>query len=133
MSVGIPAIDEDHKQFIVLINELNRSITEGKNQAEIKQRLHLIVDDAERHFRQEEKLFNEWKYPDSYDHANIHAQVLKSLKTILAEFVPYGSDSGWVNAGLRIRDLLINHILAEDMKYAEFYRKTFGAAPPEKI
>jgi hemerythrin len=50
MSVGIPEIDEDHKHFIFLINELNRSIVDRKDPAEIKKRLQIIVEDAERHF-----------------------------------------------------------------------------------
>jgi hemerythrin len=74
MSVGIPEIDEDHKQFLLLINELNRSITEGRKQAEIKQRLKFIVDDAARHFQREEKLFHEMQFPDAAGHALVHEE-----------------------------------------------------------
>ena len=44
MSVGIPEIDADHKNFILLINDFNWSITGGNNPDVIKQRLHLIID-----------------------------------------------------------------------------------------
>jgi hemerythrin-like metal-binding protein len=133
MSVGIPEVDEDHKHFIVLINELNRSITDGKAPAEIKKHLQIIVEDAERHFSQEERLFKEWQYPESGVHAIKHAQIIKILNSIMDNFIPYGSDSGWINTGLRIRDILIEHILEDDMMYAEFYRNTSGVAPAEKI
>ena len=124
MSVGIPEIDADHKHFILLINELNRSITERNDPAEIKRRLQLIVDDTERHFAQEERLFKEWQYPDLDRHAGIHARTLSALQEMQAEFIPYGFDSGWIDAGLRIKELLIKHVLTEDMKYAEFYRNS---------
>ncbi len=127
MSVGIPEVDEDHKHFIFLINEFNRSITIGMSPEEIKNRLQLIVDDAERHFAQEERLFNEWQYPDTDTHAALHAQALKSLQDIMKNFTPYGHDSAWTNAGLGIRDVLINHIVSGDMKYAEFYRNSLVA------
>lgn len=129
MSVGIRAIDEDHKQFVFLINELNRSITDRKEAAKIRERLQLIVTDAERHFGQEEWLFKEWRYPDADGHASIHAQALKAINAIMLAFIPYGLDSGWVDAGLKIKDILIEHHQTEDMKYAEFYHNTFSVAP----
>ncbi len=127
MSVGIPEIDEDHKHFISLMNELNRSITQGNAPTEIKQRLQVIIDDAVQHFAHEERLFKEWQYPDVSSHAKIHAHTLKELNAIMGEFVPYGLDSAWVEAGTRIKSILINHILTEDMKYAEFYRNRCNA------
>lgn len=132
MSVGIPEIDEDHKRFISLIHELNQSITERMEPAEIKKRLQFIVDDAERHFAQEEKLFKEWRYPATDAHANIHTQLLKALKAIADNFIPYGHDSAWVDAGLRVKSLLINHILIEDMKYADFYQNSREVVAAEK-
>ena len=124
MSVGIPAVDEDHQRFIVLINELNRAMTERMSVAEIKHRLQLIIDDTERHFAQEEKLFNEWKYPDTGTHENIHKQVLNTLKSINKNFKPYGNDSEWMDAGIQVKKILVDHILKEDMKYAEYYHQS---------
>ena len=122
MCVGIPEVDEDHKHFIFLIHEFNRSITERRDSSEIKKRLQLIVDNAERHFEHEEKLFKEWQYPDTDTHAVLHAHELKAFKAIVENFVPYSNDSGWINEGLSIREILTNHIKA-DMAYAVFYRK----------
>ncbi len=124
MSVGIPEIDEDHKRFIILINDLNRSITEGLESGEIKNKLQLILDDTERHFAHEEKLFKEWNYPDADIHAKIHAQALKALQTIKEKFIPYGHDSGWLDAGVMIKGILVDHILTEDMKYADYFRNS---------
>jgi hemerythrin-like metal-binding protein len=114
MSVGIPEIDEDHQKFILLINDLNRAITDRMSPPEIKHRLQLVIDDAVRHFSQEEKLFNEWHYPDTRQHANIHAEVINSLKVINKKFVPYGNDSEWMDAGVQVKKILVDHILKED-------------------
>lgn len=124
MSVGIPEIDEDHKHFFRLINELNRSITARLDPVDIRDSLQIIVDDAERHFNLEEKLFQEWNYPDADGHAKIHSSILRALKDLMEKFVPYGFDSGWVDAGLKIRDILMGHIMTEDMKYAEYYKNS---------
>ena len=132
MCVGIPELDEDHRQFIDMINDLNRSINERREPSEIKRKLKFIVDDAERHFTQEEKLFKEWQYPDTEEHALKHSKALKNLQEIVEKFIPYGHDSEWVDAGWRIKGILVNHILTDDMKYAEFYRKSLETNPNEK-
>lgn len=124
MNVGIPEIDVEHKPIILLINELNRAITEGMNPAEIKRWLQHIVDDTEMHFSQEEKLFQEWQYPDAAEHARIHSQLFKALQEIKAECIPYGVDTGWVEVGMRIKRILLNHFQNEDVKYAEYSRKS---------
>jgi hemerythrin-like metal-binding protein len=123
MNIGILEIDEDHKPIIFLINELNRSITEGKSPIEIKRRLQLIVDDAVRHFGQEEKLFQERQYPGSAGHARVHANILNALQGIKAGFIPYGLDSSWVDVGMKVKRILMDHFQNEDVKYADFSRK----------
>jgi len=126
MSVGIPAVDEDHQQFILLINDLNRAITKRDSASEIKQKLLLIIEDAERHFKQEETLFKEWQYPDTGQHERIHSQVITTLKVINNKFVPYGHDSEWMDVGVQVKKIIVDHILKEDMKYAEYYHKSIS-------
>lgn len=128
MSVGIPEIDGDHKRFISLINGLNLSITERMRASEIKKRLQLIVEDAERHFEQEENFFREWQYPDTGGHAHSHSQILDSLKTIQDSFMPYGLEAEWLDAALIIKAILIRHILTEDMQYANYFK-----SPEQKL
>ncbi len=122
MSVGIPEIDADHKRFILLINELNRSITERMKATEIHKRLQHVIDDTERHFKQEETFFQEWQYPNAGVHAGIHKEVLNTLKKIQDSFIPYGLEAEWLDAALVIKNILISHILTEDMQYANYFK-----------
>ena len=122
MSVGIPEIDEEHKRFSSLVNEFNRAIVDRRELSEIKRRLQLIIEDAERHFAHEERLFKQWKYPDADAHADIHAEITKTLHAVMDKFISYEMASEWIEAGLKIKDILILHILMEDMKYARLYR-----------
>lgn len=120
MSVGIPEIDNDHKQFILLINALNRSIAERMGPVEIEKRLQLIVEDTQRHFESEERCLREWQYPDAGGHARTHANILQSLQKIMESFMPFGLEAEWTDAALAIKEILISHILTEDMKYAHY-------------
>lgn len=124
MSVGIPEIDEDHKRFILLINELNHSIAKRMKATEIHKRLQLVIEDTERHFEQEEKFFRELGYPNADGHASSHSQVLSNLKKIQDSFLPYGLEAEWLDAALVIKNILINHILTEDMQYANYFKST---------
>ena len=122
LSVGIPAIDEDHKRFARLINELNRSIVDRAELAEVRRRLQLIIDDAGQHFAHEERLFKDWMYPDSESHAAIHARIIGKLHSILSNIAYPHHEAQWISAGLQIKAVLIEHILKEDVKYTQSYR-----------
>lgn len=50
------------------------------------------------------------------------------LKTIKEKFITYGLESEWIAAGQEVKDLLINHLLTEDMKYADFHQKSLADA-----
>jgi hemerythrin len=124
LSVGIPEIDADHKRFVSLVNGFNKSIVDRMELSEIEQRLQLILDDAVGHFAHEERLFEQWSYPDVEAHALRHAELIGTLQSIMSQV---GSDTlmpQWIEVGLAIKDILITHILTEDMKYAEFYRNS---------
>jgi hemerythrin-like metal-binding protein len=121
MSVGLPEIDEDHKRFIALVDDFNKSIAVRTAITEVRKRLQDIVDDAVRHFAYEENLLNEWRYPGADEHARIHAQLVTVLQEILAK-IASGYDAEWVEAGLKIKEVLIHHIRTEDIRFAQFYR-----------
>ncbi len=129
MSVGIPEIDEDHKRFLLLTEELNRAIVDRMALEEIQARMQDILDDAIRHFAHEEKLFKEWHYPDAEEHAAKHKSVVRALQALQDRFVNYGLPAEWITVGLEVKEILINHLLTEDMKYAEYFRKTGKTAP----
>ncbi len=131
MSAGIPEIDEDHKRFILLIDDLNRAIVDRMELGEIKRRLRLLCDDVVQHFAHEEKLFAQWQYPDTQTHAGKHAQVLKALDAIREKSINYDLPPEWISVSMEVKDLLIDHLMTEDMKYAEYLRNSRqGSAAP---
>ena len=122
MSVGIPEIDDDHKRFISLIDDLNRSIAERMKASEIRKRLFLIIEDTNRHFWQEERFLRELQYPNAEGHARSHQNVRDTLKRIQDAFIPYGLEAEWLDAALIIKQILISHIVNEDMQYAAYFK-----------
>ncbi len=127
MSVGIPEIDEDHRQFIALVNGFNKSVANRMAHTDVKKRLQNILDDAEQHFAHERILFKEWHYPGLRDHVHKHDQLISSLRSIMANNVSHGYDFEWVAVGQKINAALIDHVLTEDKKFAAFYRDSLSA------
>jgi hemerythrin-like metal-binding protein len=89
---------------------------------EIKRRLQHVIEDANQHFEQEEKFFREWGYPNAESHASSHNNVRNTLKKIQDSFIPYGLEAEWLDAALIIKQILISHILTEDMQYADYFK-----------
>jgi hemerythrin len=115
--VYIPEIDAEHQHFIRLVNELNEAIIGRMNKKMIKSRMRAILNDAAMHFAHEEAVFKEWGYPGAEE----HAQIISFLNEIM-ESVDHGKMAhGWLEAGLEMKQVLIQHILNEDMKYRDYH------------
>ncbi|MDD5471024.1 MAG: bacteriohemerythrin [Sideroxydans sp.] len=121
LSVHIPEIDAEHKHFIELINALNEAIAERMSRSEVRKRMQDVMDDAVAHFAHEESLFIEWAYPDTEQHARQHAATVKIFQEIMRRIEQSEIDYDWVEAGLQVKQLLVAHLLNEDMKYRDFW------------
>jgi hemerythrin-like metal-binding protein len=84
--------------------------------AGIHKRLQIVIDNTERYFRREELFLQEWQYPKAEVHASSHKLVLKVLKKIQDSFKPCGLETEWQFAALKVKNILLSHILAEDMQ-----------------
>ncbi len=121
-SVGIPEIDREHQQFIQLVNDLNQAIAARMDIAEIRRRMRLLQEDAEQHFAHEEQWFRIGRYPEADQHAEIHAQIRRQLTDIMTLLGGQRFEPEWIAAGLEIKDILVHHLLTEDMKYRDYFR-----------
>ena len=120
LSVCIPEIDAEHQNFILLVNDLNAAIIGRMDVEEIKYRMQSILSDATKHFAREEELFKQWGYPDAEEHAKKHAEVVLAMNEIMSHFEHGAVDYEWIEAGLKVKEVLIGHMLNEDMKYRDF-------------
>ncbi|MDD4890519.1 MAG: hemerythrin domain-containing protein, partial [Phycisphaerae bacterium] len=116
----IPEIDVEHQRFIRLVNELNEAIIMRLNVEKIRERMQAIVDDAAAHFTHEEVLFREWGYPAAGKHAERHAEIMRTLREIMERFEHDGTEYEWIEAGLQVKQALIDHLLNEDMRYRDY-------------
>jgi hemerythrin len=121
MSIGIPEADQEHRQFIQSVNDLNFAIASRMDLTEIQRRIQLILDNAEQHFVHEETFLKQLKYPDADDHANKHAQTREALRKTVAQCTKDSLEPQWIAAALEVKRILVNHLMAEDMKYRDYF------------
>lgn len=136
LSVSLPEIDAEHQNFILLVNKLNEAIIGRMDVERVKYCMQSILIDAAKHFAHEEELFKQWGYPDAEEHAKKHIEVTRDFAQIMGHFEHGGSDYEWKEAGLKVKEALIDHMLGEDLKYRDFCiakaRQSGADADPNK-
>ena len=129
LSVGVPEIDEDHRKFVARVNDLNQAIVECADKPTVERLLDLMLMEASHHFWNEQQLLAKWKYPDRAVHAAKHAHLTAQFARVMKEFEQADVSFTWALKGLYIKQLLVDHLLKEDMKYRDFLRMRQAADP----
>ncbi|MEJ1464770.1 MAG: bacteriohemerythrin [Candidatus Sedimenticola sp. (ex Thyasira tokunagai)] len=122
LSMSNPEIDAEHRHFIELVNELNGAIRDRRDKSDIERIMKLILEDSIAHFSHEERLFVEKGFPSAQRHAQIHSELIRKFKQVLKEIHTTEFSREWIETGLTIRDLLVDHVLNEDTQYIEYLR-----------
>ena len=121
-SVHHDEIDAQHRKWIEIYNRLDRVMEEGELNA-LKSitadTLQSMLEYARFHFKYEERYMQELGYPSIASHARVH----KDFDNIIYQSYRDVLDGNIVlNTRLLklVRSWLLNHILVEDKKYAQF-------------
>jgi len=119
-SVNHVEVDNQHKKWIEIINELHAALFEGKGLDTIAGKsLKAMVDYGKVHFTYEEGLMQKIHYPGLNEHRHIHSEFLQKLKHYQSKQV---SDELVFNRGImdELMNWLLDHILKEDQKYISY-------------
>jgi len=126
LSVGVPEMDEEHRQFISRVNDLNKAIIESEDKATVERMADLMLMEAAHHFWHEQELLARWKYPETAAHIAKHAALTAQFERVMKDFAETDISFVWALKGLHVKQLLIEHLLKEDMKYRDFLRTQTG-------
>jgi hemerythrin len=81
-SVGIKEIDDQHRYFLGLLNDLFNAVSENKSRQELQGLFQKLSDYAEKHFATEEKYFDEFNYEGATEHKLKHQEMRDEIKKI---------------------------------------------------
>lgn len=117
-SVGIKEIDEQHKQWIGIINELHDSLIEGKELTEIGRKSLLAMEEyGIFHFTFEERYMEKIGYTDLPHHKREHEHFLQETRQVIRD-----EEAGHLVLNTEVMGMLMNwltrHITGSDKKYS---------------
>jgi hemerythrin len=120
-SVGIPLIDEQHKELVRLTNELYEGCLAGEETARdyFMTAVKGTVDYVKYHFGMEEKLLQNSGYPELAEHKREHEAFIKH---IVDEVQSFNAGKKFVpNVFVRyLKDWILSHIAVADKRYSVF-------------
>lgn len=122
-SLGIPTIDNQHRELFRMTNEVHQLLINGNDRNKAIKVLKRLYAYTGYHFTSEESIQKEYGYPGLSGHAKIHGHFKKRIKEELEGM----RDKG--NSPLSpLQDFLVEwilkHIQGEDTKYARFFRES---------
>jgi len=122
LSVGVSALDQDHRALVDLINEFSQAIDEKRGPQAVGPVLARLRQHVGEHFAREEALLHSSGYPEADDHAQQHNHTLSRLREL--ESLAAEDDA---KAALAVLDFLkawfINHVVGNDLKLRDFFRE----------
>ncbi len=114
-----PLLEKEHQQLIDLLDALDKCILKGYSVNQVIKHLDDFVALAGDHFKNEEKIMEDYKYTDIIDHKKEHACLLEQLRTLQSQLrkgqTPFGKDYMQL-----LRNWLEAHLLDTDNRLEEF-------------
>lgn len=123
LAVGVDEIDDQHKELFARFNGLLTACDEGKGDEEVKRLLGFLDDYVTTHFRAEEKIQQEYNYPDYLHHKDQHRWFMDELAKLKEQFASQGPVLGVVLSTNRfLVNWLIEHISKMDKGLGQYIK-----------
>ena len=120
--VGIKLIDDEHKEFVNLTNELYNACLKGGDEAvaSFMKTIHMMANHIKKVFKHEEELFEQSAYPETAVHKAQHREFIKE---ILEHEKKYRAGVRFVpNSFARyLMEWVSSHIAIDDKKFGIYY------------
>jgi hemerythrin len=123
-SVGIEAVDHEHRELIDLINSLYGELSKHSGKDAIEAFFGDLFKGISAHFALEERFMREHKYADLHAHKRDHEQLLDQIRDIMDEFSEHEDVAGGGLAA-RLETWFGHHFETHDARL----HKALGAHP----
>ena len=123
LSVGVEAIDADHRKLVTLLNRLHRMAREEADTGLMAEVLDELIRYTQYHFQAEEQLMRLARYPDYEAHKARHEELKEEVTRLRADFERKPEIVHGHRMFTFLSDWLMRHILREDMQYAPYLQE----------
>ncbi len=118
-SVKIKEIDDQHRNLIKMINELNDAMAAGKAKDVLGEILARLVSYTANHFANEERLMQAHGYQGFAEHKDKHEKMTAKVLDLQRQY-KLGKAAMTIEVMDFLKKWLDKHILGTDMQYSAF-------------
>jgi hemerythrin-like metal-binding protein len=115
-SVGVQALDDQHKGLLRVLNALHAGMMKGQAQSVAGPLLDTLMAGARQHFALEERMMSEAKYAGLAQHRAKHQELIGKLANFMARYRNCDSTM-YVQLLNFLRDWFNDHMQKEDQEY----------------
>jgi len=126
LSVTVDSIDEQHKELVRMVNELNAAMGEGRANDVIGKILKDLIAYTVTHFKHEETLMNTHAYPGFAKHKKEHENLVEKVLALQSKFEA-GQARMNIEVMLFLKNWLTAHIQGTDKELGVFLSSTQAA------
>ena len=123
-ATGNQTIDYQHKQLFQAINNLLDACSYGKGRTQIDNTLIFLTNYAAKHFGDEEKMQQKFRYPDYQNHKKLHDDFKNTVNELGKQLRSEGPSVSLVGRiNFIVGSWLVHHIQREDQKVAAHIKR----------
>jgi hemerythrin len=119
LSVGVVALDDDHKKLIGMVNELYDAMLAGHGKEKLGRVLDGLVQYTKFHFAREEKYFAQTGYPDAAAHKEQHDALTRQVLEVQLKYAAGATATLSVDVIHFLKKWLVTHIQGSDQSYRQ--------------
>jgi len=121
LSVEIPSLDDQHKQLIALLNQLNDAMKAGKAKEILSTVLKEVIDYTAYHFTTEEQYMDKVAFTGAFSHKTEHKKLVDKALSLHRD-VEAGKLMVTIEVMQFLQEWVTNHILGTDKKYTAAFK-----------
>jgi len=121
-SLGIDVIDNQHRQFLELMDQAYEAFYKKESKEEISVLLGNLKDYTYMHFGTEEKYFDLFNYELKSMHIEYHTKLKEQLADLMKDFEVKGLDTVPALVDF-LENWLVVHLEHEDKKYVHCFKE----------
>ncbi len=117
LSVNNEVIDEQHKEWFIVMDDLYKSISDKKPIETIEDALLKVLEYTRFHFKYEENYMQENKFSNLEEHKSQHLKYVREIEKYYEELMT-GRSKLSEEIVQKLNNWFLNHIKNEDLKYS---------------
>jgi hemerythrin len=127
LAILVGGIDDQHRELFRRLNVFLGACDSGKGVEDLVRMLQFLDDYVAIHFREEERLHEEFAFPERHRHRGYHRAFLEQLGMLKMRFLKEGPTPDLVATINRIVvGWLLDHISRRDREFGEWVRRRAG-------